>query len=148
MPGSRSQWIWNYLREKKESVQSLSLSWWKFVFLMGNFPRALRAVTLWNQCGGKGHTSPAEYPFYSLLLLWALLLNTQNRYLWLPRGLLLWERMHCKSLFHSQLTGSVFLTNNYGFALSWEGCFWGNKLWCQLSFTLFACDSLVGNWCS
>ena len=43
-------------REKK-SVRSLSLSWYKFVFLMGDFPSALRAVTLWTQCGGKGHTS-------------------------------------------------------------------------------------------
>lgn len=30
---------------------------------MGHFPRALSAVTLWNKCGGKGHTSHAEYPF-------------------------------------------------------------------------------------
>lgn len=55
-------------KRKKESAQTLSLSWSKFVFLMGRFPRALSAVTLWKKCGEKG-TLPMPYPFYSLLLL-------------------------------------------------------------------------------
>lgn len=56
-------WWWG------RNVESLSLLRYKFVFLVGSFPEALSAQTLWGKCAGKRHTSHAECPFNSLLLL-------------------------------------------------------------------------------